>query len=78
MKFLITMNMPSINGKAIHQVILQPFYKFDNLEGFAELLLSRDFVMGEEFYYNKDTKEYESRKNIILNTQYIGKVKLLS
>ena len=72
MRFYITMNMPSRNGGAIHQVIGD--HESNSIEEFKETLNDCDFVTVEEFYRNQDGGFY-SVGDIILSTMHIGKVK---
>ncbi len=74
MKFLITMNMPSSNGNLVHQ--LHVLHPSKTLVEFVSKLCQNDFVIVEEFY-KRDTG-YESRGEIAINCNHVGKVKLIT
>jgi hypothetical protein len=73
MRFYITMNMPSRGGSSVHQVIGE--HEAESLEEFSDLLNDVEFVVVEEFYRKQDGGLY-SVGRIVLNTMYIGKVKV--
>lgn len=81
MKFFVTMNMPSNQGRTIHQMIVEPADKSVNdLPHFWAMLSKQDFIIVDEFYYVKDENSnaagvYRPRGPIIINSQYIGKVR---
>jgi hypothetical protein len=77
MKFLITMNMPSYKGSAIHQIICE--YPANGLADFCDALEKREFTIVEEFYKRKDVAVpyYESQGLTSVNYRYIGKIKEL-
>lgn len=75
--FLITMNMPARSGNQTHMV----FAKVDGVETIEELndlLVGEDFLVVDEYYKKSDSEGYYSVGQTILNTVYIGKVKLTS
>lgn len=76
MRFLITMNMPSYTGNAVHQ--MQVEYPANSLEEFIKVLSDRDFVIVEEFYKVRESHGYESRGDIAISYRYIGKIKVLN
>jgi len=73
-KFLITMNMPSSNGNLVHQ--LHVLHPSNTLVEFVVKLCQNDFVIVEEFY--KRETGYESRGEIAINSNHVGKVKLIT
>jgi hypothetical protein len=78
MKFLITMNMPSYKGGAIHQIICE--YPAKGLADFCDALEKREFTVIEEFYKKFDAANnpyYESQGLTSVNYRYVGKVKEL-
>ena len=76
MRFLITMNMPSYSGNAVHQI--QAEHSSKSLEEFADALMQNDFVIVEEFYRDQNTKEDYSRGFMAINHQYVGKIKVMN
>ena len=76
MRFLITMNMPSYSGNAVHQI--QAEHSAKSLEDFADALTQNDFVIVEEFYRDQQTKEDYSRGFMAINHRYVGKIKVLN
>lgn len=81
MKFLVTMNMPSNQGRAIHQMIVECEGVTD-VKGFWSVLSENMFILVNEFYYQKDESGmtagvYRPRGSIIINTEYVGKVRQL-
>ena len=75
MRFLLTMNMPSSSNNLVHQI--NAGYPVESLEEFMKILTERDFIIVEEFYKDRMEHGYYSRGKQILNTHYIGKVKVL-
>jgi hypothetical protein len=78
MKFLITMNMPSYKGGAIHQIICE--YPAAGLADFCDALEKREFTIVEEFYKKSDSANtfdsyYESQGLTAVNYRYVGKIK---
>lgn len=76
MRFLITMNMPSYTGNAVHQ--MQVEHPSKTLEEFIKALSERDFVIVEEFYKAREANGYESRGKIAISYRYIGKIKIIN
>ena len=75
MKILITMNMPSASGYAVHQVTVET--ECTNLREFYSLMNKQEFVMCRLYYrkpgYAGETI-WEDKGDIVLNTAHIGKV----
>lgn len=75
MKLLITMNMPSASGYAVHQVTVETECK--SLHEFYELMNQQEFVMCRLYYrrpgYSGETL-WDDKGEIVLNTAHIGKV----
>jgi hypothetical protein len=79
MKFFMTMNMPSNQGRAVHQMIVE----LPGVQGLGELahvLAQNVFITVDEYYYIRDetgqtSGTYRMRGPIIINTEYIGKVR---
>jgi len=81
MKFFMTMNMPSNQGRAIHQMIVE-CKGVKTTEDFWAVLSDNAFIIVDEFYYQKDETGltpgiYRARGPIIINTEHIGKVRQL-
>lgn len=76
MRFLVTMNMPSYSGNLVHQMIVD--HNANSLEEFTAILKEEDFIIVEEMYKNPNDGSYYSRGDILLNHQYIGKVKVFN
>lgn len=79
MKFFLTMNMPSNQGRAVHQIVGEA-HNVDSLGAFWEYVTKHDFIIVDEFYYEKDPRSpepgvYIPRGPIILNTNFIGKIR---
>lgn len=79
MKFLITMNMPSNQGKAIHQMIVSR-KGINSIDEFLYYVSNNVFICVEEFYFQRNLSfstagAYSSRGQIIVNTEYIGKIR---
>lgn len=81
MKFFVTMNMPSNQGRMIHQMIVEPTDKsVTDLFHFWAMLAKNDFIIVDEFYFVKDEGSmlpgaYRPRGPIIINSQFVGKVR---
>ena len=80
MRFEVIMNMPvrgdpdsSRQPALIHRLIVEHSAK--SLEEFAHELMNIDFIIVEEFFPGKFSKEYESHGLVALNHRYVGKVK---
>ena len=76
MRFLITMNMPSHSGKAVHQ--MQVEHSSKTLDEFTKTLSEKDFVIVEEFYKARETDGYESRGQVAVGYRHIGKIKVMN
>ena len=85
MKFKLTLNMASREGRAVHQITVD--YPVDSLKAFCEILQTHDFVYAEEFYMEggrKGDADYDPEKRaelrahgaIVVNTAVIGKAKI--
>lgn len=79
MKFLVTMNMPSNQGRSVHQMIVE-CKNVDCIEAFWAMLSKNDYIIAEEFYYDKEPNSpgvgtYRPRGPILINSQFIGKVR---
>jgi hypothetical protein len=78
MRFEIIMHMPTRGGidkisEPVHRLVVD--HPSKSLEEFVHVLMNYDFVIVEEFYPGKFTKEYESHGLIALNHRYVGKIK---
>ena len=74
MRFQITMNMPSKNGHAVHQVIGD--YPAKSLEDFVYAMSQEDFIVVDEIYKDSHTGNLFSNGMVALNPLFIGKVKV--
>lgn len=72
MRFLITMNMPSKSGNAIHQIIAE--HPAESIDEMREALESNDFIEIEEFYKNLQG-DYYSTGRVLINHKFVGKVR---
>ena len=72
-KFLITMNMPTRNGNAVHQVIADHSSK--TIEEFMRALQDNDFIIVDE-YYKDQYGEYYNIGKALVNHRYVGKVRV--
>ena len=78
MRFLITMNMPSAKGYAVHQLTVEHAAK--GMKEFWNYLQDNEFIMPNLLYKmrNEDLTEYwEDRGSLIINTAHVGKVQEL-
>ena len=79
MRFLITMNMPSYSGNAVHQMHVD--HPAKSLEEFIKALSESDFIIVHEFYKARETavnkSEYENRGEIAISYRHIGKIKVM-
>ena len=77
MKFQISLNIPSYNGKLVHQIICES--EAESIIEFCEQLNDNDFIVMEEYYKDKESPSalatYYSVGPICINCQWIGKVK---
>jgi hypothetical protein len=74
MKFLVTMVMPSKSGALVHQVLFS--HEAESLDDFADEISKCDFVIGDEIFRDNVTGRHYPAGKLILNTTWIGKVKL--
>lgn len=75
MKFLITMNMPSAQGYAVHQVTVE--HVAESVADFCAVLNQREFIMCRQLYRQKTPRgetHWLDRGDIVINTYHIGKV----
>lgn len=79
MRFVFSMDMPSSQGPMVHQVIAD--HPAKSIEELCDALKRNNFIVVTQFYKD-DTKGSEviwtDRGPIILNTDIIGKVSLLT
>jgi len=79
MRFIITMNMPSYGGSAIHQVMCD--YPAKNLAEFCAALERNDFLIVDELYKNSKggygADPYYSVGYTAINHLHVGKIKEL-
>lgn len=68
------MNMPSSTGNLVHQ--MHVMHPAKTLKDFVQELSNKDFVIVEEFY--KKENGYESRGEIAISYQHVGKIKMLT
>jgi hypothetical protein len=86
MRFEIIMNMPvrgnikpfagsedSQTPALTHRIIVD--YPAQSLVDFLNETIDDDFIIVEEFYPGKFSREYESHGLLAINRRYIGKIK---
>jgi hypothetical protein len=77
LRFLITLNMPSFEGRLVHQVTLG-VHGVDSVADFWKMLNDYEFILGTQWYRRKDpytgAGSWEDRGELILNTSHIGKI----
>ena len=74
MRFLVTMNMPSINGMDTHQLTLE--HPVNSQEEMCALLNKQEFIICRMFYRRQGQDGeiwFQDRGEIIVNTHWIGK-----
>ena len=74
MRFLVTMNMPSINGMDTHQLTLE--HPANSQEEMCALLNRQEFIIFRMFYRRQGQDGeiwFQDRGEIIVNTHWIGK-----
>lgn len=74
MQFLVTMNMPSINGTETHQLTLE--HPVNSQEEMCALLNRQEFIIFRMFYRRQNMDGeiwWQDRGEIIINTSWIGK-----
>ena len=75
-RFLITMNMPSAQGYAVHQITVE--HSCENIDQFCALINDYEFIKCHLYYRKRD--EYTNKViwldkgEILINTSHIGKV----
>ena len=70
MLYLLTMNMPSVNGRHLHQIIAEhPAQTFEEL---AALMNRADFLVFRELYSVRG--QLQDRGELIVQTALIGKL----
>ena len=75
MKFLITMNMSSMNGNPAHQITVE--HQSQSLEEFSKVLEDTMFVVVTLRYKYKNPggeRVWEDKGKIVINSSNIGKV----
>lgn len=75
MRLLITMNMASAQGYAVHQITVD--HHVETLEEFLNEMNQYEFIMGRQYYRMKQPDGeivWKDRGDIIVNTAHIGKV----
>lgn len=75
MKFLFTMNMPSAQGYAVHQ--LTGDHPATSCREMNAALNSTDFLLVRQYYRRKNedgTTFWDDRGDLIVNVQHIGKI----
>jgi hypothetical protein len=77
MRFQITLNMPSHQGKSVHQITAD--FACDSLQQFCDALRENDFIVVREFYRLRDERTgldtLHDKGEIIINCMHVGKVK---
>jgi hypothetical protein len=76
--FVLTMHMPSRGGSQVHQVYAN--HTSATLEEFLSYMEEGDFIVIDEHYKDNSSgnNEYYSIGKTVLNTRYIGKVRVLN
>lgn len=74
MKFLITMNMPSAQGYAVHQVTVE--HNAESVADFCSVLNNTEFILVRQLYRQKNLNGtvWLDRGDMVINTYHIGKV----
>jgi hypothetical protein len=76
MRFMITMNMPNGYGdKMVHQITFE--YPSESFEDFVKTLLTNEIVIGDEYHFDKFTKQHNYAGRLALNWLHVGKIKEL-
>lgn len=74
MRFLVTMNMPNINGSDTHTLTLE--HPVSSQAELCALLNRQEFVIFRMFYRRQNMEGeiwWQDRGEIIINTSWIGK-----
>jgi len=76
--FVLTMHMPSRGGSNVHQVYAA--HDSTTVEEFVRYLEEGEFIVVDEHYKDNSSgnNEYYSIGKTVLNTRYIGKVRVLN
>lgn len=76
--FVLTMHMPSRGGSSVHQVYAA--HESKSIEEFLAYMEEGDFIVIDEHYKDNSSgsNEYYSIGKTVLNTRYIGKVRVLN
>lgn len=74
MKLEIILNMPVRDGALVHRVVVD--HKAPTLDEFMRELADCGYVIVDEYYPDKITREYENYGPIAYNYTIVGKVKL--
>jgi hypothetical protein len=74
--YVLTLHMPSRGGSSVHQVYAK--HEAATLNDFLAYLEEGEFVIVEEHYKDNATNEYYSIGQTVINTRYIGKVRVLN
>ena len=75
MRFLITMNMASAQGFAVHQITID--HEATTLDEFLAEVNDYPFIMGHQYYRVKTPDgevTWKDRGRLIINSSHIGKV----
>ena len=72
--WVITMNMPTRGGHAVHQIIAK-IPQWDNELGALRELIQNDFIVVDEMYTTPDGGGLVFHSKVLLNTAFIGKIK---
>jgi hypothetical protein len=75
MKFVITMNMSSMNGNPAHQMTVE--HESSSLQEFSKVLDCEMFPIVRLWYRYKDdtgTRVWDDKGKIIINSTHVGKV----
>ena len=84
MLFQLTLNMPSHEGRLVHQITCE--HPAESLKAFLDVISTSDFIHVDEFYKDGNKKgdhDYDPKKktalkpngSIVINTALIGKAK---
>jgi hypothetical protein len=68
--------MPSQQGNPVHQILCD-YPEADSLVQIIETLECRDFVIVQQFYVNRDTRELELKGPLAIHRAVIGKIEEL-
>lgn len=74
MRFLLTLNMPSAQGNAVHQIIID--HESETLFDLWKAMNDEIFIIGKQVYkriHDDGTSQYLDRGQLIINSAHIGK-----